>query len=234
MLLRDLPALLHVREATAQAAVLRWALELFADELQRPRPGGALMADRLAQVMLVQVLRLFLAAEPGSRTGEPESRTGWLRALADPQLARAIGAMHAAPGRRWTVADLAAVARMSRSSFADRFPPHGRPAAPRLPGGLAHGPRGRPPAADEPEPRRHRGRARLRVRGGLPHAIPTPDGLHAGPLSPTGMTIRRPGARHAAPAPAGRAGIARCAARTHSASGRASSGSMIGIPSRIG
>ncbi|MGY2051193.1 AraC family transcriptional regulator [Methylobacterium sp. JK268] len=114
MLIGALPALLHVRDATAQAGVLRWALENFAVELRQMQPGGALAIAHLAQLMLVQVLRLFLAAGP-------EGCAGWLSALADPRLARAIGAIHADPARRWTVADLAALAGMSRSSFAERF-----------------------------------------------------------------------------------------------------------------
>jgi AraC-like DNA-binding protein len=72
------------------------------------------MADHLAQIMLLQVLRLWLASDKAQHVG-------WFRALADPRLARAIGAIHADPARRWTVADLAALAGMSRTVFAVRF-----------------------------------------------------------------------------------------------------------------
>jgi AraC-like DNA-binding protein len=47
--------------------------------------------------------------------------TGWLGALSDARISRALRAIHDEPSRRWTVADLASVARMSRSSFAERF-----------------------------------------------------------------------------------------------------------------
>lgn len=46
---------------------------------------------------------------------------GWLFALADPAMAAAIGAMHAKPGRRWTLQALAGRAGMSRSTFARFF-----------------------------------------------------------------------------------------------------------------
>ena len=46
---------------------------------------------------------------------------GLLYALADPQLGRAIEAMHADPSRRWTLAELANLAGLSRSIFAQRF-----------------------------------------------------------------------------------------------------------------
>lgn len=76
--------------------------------------GAVLMTEHLAQIMLLQVLRLWLSAE-GARS------PGWLGGLADQRLAKAIGAIHREPGRRWTLADLAAVAGMSRTSFAERF-----------------------------------------------------------------------------------------------------------------
>ncbi|MCM2505506.1 AraC family transcriptional regulator [Aureimonas altamirensis] len=114
LLFDALPAVLHVHDASAQAAVLRWALEQLADELKAQPPGGALMAEHLSQIMLLQVLRLWLASEA---TKAP----GWLGALSDTRLSRAIGAMHAEPGRKWTVAELASLAGMSRTSFAERF-----------------------------------------------------------------------------------------------------------------
>ena len=46
---------------------------------------------------------------------------GWLFALADRQMRAVIGAMHAEPGRKWTLEALARVAGMSRSSFAVGF-----------------------------------------------------------------------------------------------------------------
>lgn len=49
------------------------------------------------------------------------TQTGWLGALRDPQLGRAIVAVHRHPGHRWTVASLANQAAMSRSAFAARF-----------------------------------------------------------------------------------------------------------------
>lgn len=112
LLFGALPAIVHIRDATNQAAVLRWALEQLALELKQGSPGGALMADHLAQIMLLQVLRLWLASG---------KQSGWLGALADHRLTRALGAMHAEPQRRWTLVELAGLAGMSRTTFAERF-----------------------------------------------------------------------------------------------------------------
>lgn len=113
MLLGVLPPIVHIRK-DSDRAVLRWSLERMMQELREPRPGGHLVAQHLAHMVLVQALRLHLAE--GSSGG-----VGWLFALADPQMSAAIGAMHQDPARRWTLQALAARAGMSRSSFAQKF-----------------------------------------------------------------------------------------------------------------
>lgn len=114
LLFNALLAIFHVRDVSKQAAVLRWSLGQLATELELSLPGGALMADHLAQIMLLQVTRLWLGS------GE-EKHTGWLGALADPRLVRVMGAKHGNPARRWTLAELAGLAGMSRTIFAGRF-----------------------------------------------------------------------------------------------------------------
>lgn len=112
-LLQTLPAVILLRQATDQA-MLRWSIEMMMQELREARPGAALVAQQLAHMMLVQTLRLYMAQTP-------DDRTGWLAALAHPQLGAALGAVHADPGRRWTLEALADKARMSRTVFARRF-----------------------------------------------------------------------------------------------------------------
>jgi AraC-like DNA-binding protein len=109
-----LPPIINIPRATSQADVLRWALDQWASELRNPKPGGVLMSTHLAHLMLVQVLRLFLATS----TGLPK---GWFLALTDRQIGSAIGAMHAEPARSWTLDELARIAGISRTIFAQRF-----------------------------------------------------------------------------------------------------------------
>ena len=113
MLLGMLPPIIHIRDAAAKAA-LRWAVERMMQELREPQAGSNMMAQHLAQMMLVQALRVHLAEGPGAGVG-------WLFALADRRMAAAIGAIHDEPARRWTVEALADCAGMSRSTFALRF-----------------------------------------------------------------------------------------------------------------
>lgn len=109
-----LPPLVHVRKASSQASVLRWGLDQLTAELRDRRPGGFLMSEHLAHIMLVQVLRIYLAEQQ-------QVGVSWLHALGDRQMSKVVGAMHADPARRWTLEALAEVAGMSRSSFAQRF-----------------------------------------------------------------------------------------------------------------
>jgi AraC-like DNA-binding protein len=113
MLLGSLPPIVHIRKESDKAA-MRWSLERMREELRDPQPGGSLIAQQLAYMMLIQALRLHLADEAGSGVG-------WLFALADKQMSAAITCMHDDPGHPWTLQKLAERVGMSRSIFALRF-----------------------------------------------------------------------------------------------------------------
>ena len=113
IMLGAMPPVVHLRK-NADKAALRWTLTRMREELLEPQPGGVLVAQHLAHLMLLQALRLSLAGGLGGGAS-------WLSGLADPQMAAAIGAMHAEPGARWTLAALAEQAGMSRASFAHKF-----------------------------------------------------------------------------------------------------------------
>lgn len=111
-LLGMLPPVLRIRNEAAKT-VLRWCIEQMREEMCAARPGGDLMAQQLAQMLLVQALRAHLR--------EAGDGVGWLFALADARLAAAITAIHAEPARSWSVAALARIAGLSRTGFALRF-----------------------------------------------------------------------------------------------------------------
>lgn len=108
-----LPPIVRVREESDKAA-LRWSLERMRQELRDRQPGATLVARHLSHLILVQALRLHIAERPSAGRG-------WLTALADKRIGAAVGAIHADPGRRWTLRLLADEAGMSRSAFALRF-----------------------------------------------------------------------------------------------------------------
>lgn len=114
LLFDGLPPVAVVKSGSDQASVLNWALQRMAQELATPSPGNAIVARYLGHIMLVQILRIYLAREGNIAPG-------WLPAIADPRLGAAIQAIHADPARAWTVEALAAIAGVSRSTFALRF-----------------------------------------------------------------------------------------------------------------
>jgi AraC-like DNA-binding protein len=113
ILLGMLPPVVHLRTERDRAE-LRWSLNRMNRELRAERPGGLLVAQHLAHMMLIQGIRLHL--ESSSLGG-----VGWLFALADKQLCGAMEAMHGNPARDWTLQMLAERAGMSRTIFASRF-----------------------------------------------------------------------------------------------------------------
>ena len=86
---------------------------LIVSEHEERRCGSGAVVDRLGEVLLVRLLRRQL--ERGAAT------SGLLAGLADARLSLAIVAMHEHPGRPWRVEQLAGVAGLSSSRFAERF-----------------------------------------------------------------------------------------------------------------
>jgi transcriptional regulator GlxA family with amidase domain len=84
------------------------------EEVHAPQPGGSLIAQQLAIIMLVQAIRLHLQEQ-----GPVGSN--WLSALSDPQMRSAISLMHDNPGYSWTLQELADRVGMSRTVFAQKF-----------------------------------------------------------------------------------------------------------------
>ncbi|WP_433504702.1 AraC family transcriptional regulator [Pseudonocardia halophobica] len=108
-----LPDLIHV-PVSPLTDRLRDTLRLIALEVEELRPGGEAVITRLADVLVIQAIRTWMETDAAARTG-------WLGALADPQIGRALALVHRDPARDWSVATLAAEGAMSRSAFAARF-----------------------------------------------------------------------------------------------------------------
>lgn len=94
----------------AQTASL---VALMQSELDAARCGSASVVNRLGEVLIVRLLRARI--EAGS------TKPGLLAGLADPRLSRALVSIHAHPGRPWRNEDLAAIAGLSLSRFAEMF-----------------------------------------------------------------------------------------------------------------
>ncbi|MFB7328021.1 AraC family transcriptional regulator [Streptomyces sp. NPDC056190] len=107
--------------STLPAAVVRPAGEgndpligLLAEEMARDEPGQELVLDRLLDLLLVNVLRGWLA-DPDS--GAP----AWYRAQSDPVVGPALRLLHDNPAHSWTVESIARKVGVSRAQLARRF-----------------------------------------------------------------------------------------------------------------
>jgi AraC-like DNA-binding protein len=118
MLLGALPPLMHLRDSSEQAT-MHWCLERMMRELREPQPGGFLLGQHLAHIMLVEALRLYLSNQ--TTASETNPGVGWLLALGDDQMRAAMTAIHEDPAHGWTLRELAERAGMSRSKFAFKF-----------------------------------------------------------------------------------------------------------------
>jgi AraC-like DNA-binding protein len=115
MLLAGLPPVVRVNVRGSDAGVwleasMRYALA----EARSPRPGGAGVLSKLAEVLFIEVLRLYMNEQaPG--------RIGWLAGVGDRIVGAALKGLHARPAHAWTLEELARESGTSRSVLAERF-----------------------------------------------------------------------------------------------------------------
>lgn len=114
-LIRLLPRVIRFEDTRwPEMGWIQSTLRLMAAEAKELRPGGETIITRLADVLVIQVIRSWIEHDPAARTG-------WLGALRDPRIGRAITLIHRDPADAWSVATLASAVAMSRSAFSARF-----------------------------------------------------------------------------------------------------------------
>ena len=114
-LVASLPPTIYVEASNSpQAEWLQSTLRLMAAEARELRPGGEEVVTRLGDILVIQAIRSWIETDPAARAG-------WLGALQDRHIGRAIAFIHREPAREWTVASLARELAISRSALAARF-----------------------------------------------------------------------------------------------------------------
>jgi len=112
MLLNLLPEVVVLRRANASAIVAH-ALEAMREESLSARPGSATLMTRLTDVVVVHAIRGWIE--------QADLKPGWVTALRDPQIGRAMAEVHQRPEDAWSVHAMADIAHLSRSRFSQRF-----------------------------------------------------------------------------------------------------------------
>ncbi len=120
-LFSPLPHLMSVSTlAETGSTRLRSVLELLCAETNVKEPGAGIVSERLADLLLVEILRAFII-RPNPQVDLCPRRMGILTALLDPEIGAVTGAVIKLPSASWTVESMAYEAGMSRTAFAVRF-----------------------------------------------------------------------------------------------------------------
>jgi AraC-like DNA-binding protein len=115
LLLSGLPSLLKVSVRGSNAGIwLEASVQYALAEARSPRPGGAGVLAKLAELLFIEVLRLYM-------NEQSDDRSGWLAAVRDRVVGAALTEMHSRPAHAWTLEALARAAGTSRSVLAERF-----------------------------------------------------------------------------------------------------------------
>ncbi|MBL6954813.1 MAG: AraC family transcriptional regulator [Alphaproteobacteria bacterium] len=96
-----------------EAEPLQAVADILLDEVLAPRCGGHAVIDRLCEIVVIRLLRHLIE--------EGKTKVGLVAGLAHPNLSLAIVAVHDNPERNWRLEDLAGIAGMSRTHFANTF-----------------------------------------------------------------------------------------------------------------
>jgi len=114
-LISQLPKVLQVDAwSDEEGSWLQSTLRFISREAREPQPGGETVITHLADILVIQAIRSWI-------NSAPEAEQGWLAALRDRQVGRALALIHSAPENDWSLQSLAKEVGMSRSGFSARF-----------------------------------------------------------------------------------------------------------------
>ena len=112
--LKDLPPIIHIRQyVTENQLLLKQVTQLMLEELNNERPGSSVMLKCLSEIMFINIIRAYLE--------QAAPQLGFLSALNDPRISKALKLMQGSPQNNWTLESLASEIGMSRSVFFNQF-----------------------------------------------------------------------------------------------------------------
>ena len=112
--LKDLPPIIHIRQfGTENQLLVKEVTQLMLEELNNERPGSTVMLKCLSEIMFINIIRAYLE--------QALSGSGFLSALNDPRISKALKLIQDLPQNAWTLESLASEIGMSRSVFFNQF-----------------------------------------------------------------------------------------------------------------
>ena len=114
-LLAALPRIFKVDVSrSVESAWLASALGFATVEAADPRAGTTTILAKLSELLFIEAVRRCIDTLP-------QDQKGWLAAVRDRYVGRALSRLHAQPAHPWTVDELAGHVGLSRSALAQRF-----------------------------------------------------------------------------------------------------------------
>jgi len=112
--LKDLPAIIHIRQyVTENQLLIKQVTQLMLHEINNEGPGSILMLKCLSEMMFINIIRAYL--------DQAAPQSGFLSALNNPGISKALKLMQDSPQNDWTLSSLASEIGMSRSVFFNQF-----------------------------------------------------------------------------------------------------------------
>ncbi len=112
-----LPGVIHLQSTSpdrVHGPRLETMLRFLREEAVNGHSGRTFVMARIIELLWAEAVRGYMA-------GIADGEAGWLRALTEPVICRALEKIHQHPGADWTVAELARHVGLSRSRFSTRF-----------------------------------------------------------------------------------------------------------------
>lgn len=113
-LIETLPRKIHLKGSeTLNFMWLETVMKFIGSEAKAKDLGSRAIVERLSEILFIQVIRAYSTVA--------RENVGYLAALGDESLKRALQGMHREPERKWTLENLSRTAGLSRSAFAEKF-----------------------------------------------------------------------------------------------------------------
>ena len=109
-----LPSSILVKQESEKYGALKSIIDLLESEASKSEDGCAGAISRLADLLVITSLREYIESEDAEELG-------WVGALEDSRISKAIELVHHHPSRHWNLEDLSAEVGMSRTSFTGEF-----------------------------------------------------------------------------------------------------------------
>ena len=112
--LNDLPCFIHIEASqTPELEWLRDLVKVLSNEARNPSPGSSLIVDRLTEILFIQLMRHYMQ--------NSKRDMGYMAALNDAQIGKALNLIHGEQEAVLTVERLADAVALSRTAFSEKF-----------------------------------------------------------------------------------------------------------------